>query len=105
MLAFIVHILINNKFVGHVISIGIWVALFGIRNFAEFDYNLFFYSYTPGYMISDMNGFGHFFKSLTWFHVYWLSLGAVFLVIGNLFWNRGAETAFNARWKLAKATI
>ena len=102
MLAFIVHILVNNKFVGHVISIGIWVALFGLRNFAELDYNLFFYSYIPGYIISDMNGFGHFIKSITWFNIYWLSLGAVFLVIGNLFWNRGVESGFNARWQLAR---
>ena len=101
MLAFIVHILVNNKFVGHVISIGIWVALFGFRNFAELDYNLFFYSYIPGYVISDMNGFGHFLKSITWFNVYWLSLGAVFLVIGNLFWNRGIESGFKERWKFA----
>lgn len=103
MLAFIVHILVNNKFIGHVISIGIWVAMFGIRNFAEIDYNLFFYSYTPGYRLSDMNGFGHFLKPISWFNVYWLSLGAIFLIIGNLFWNRGAESAFQARWQLAKS--
>jgi len=102
MLAFIIHILINNKFLGHVVSIGIWVAMFGLRNFAELDYNLFFYSYTPGYRISDMNGFGHFMKSISWFNVYWLSLGIVFLIIGNLFWNRGAETGFKARLKLMK---
>lgn len=101
MLAFIVHILINNKFLGHVVSIGIWVVMFGIRNFAEIDYNLFFYSYTPNYRISDMNGFGHFLKSLSWFNLYWLSLGVVFLIVGNLFWNRGSETAFKARRKLA----
>lgn len=102
MLAFIVHILINNKFIGHVVSIGIWVALFGLRNFAELNYNLFFYSYIPEYRISDMNGFGHFLKSTTWFNVYWLSLGAIFVVIGNLFWNRGAETSFVTRWQIAK---
>ncbi len=102
MLAFIVHILVNNKFIGHVVSIGIWVALFGFRNFAELNYNLFFYSYIPGYVISDMNGFGHFMKPLAWFNVYWLSLGAVFLVIGNLLWNRGIESGFNARWKIAR---
>ncbi len=102
MLAFIVHILVNNKFMGHVVSIGIWVAMFGLRNFAELDYNLFFYSYTPNYRISDMNGFGHFLEPLTWFNVYWLSLGFIFLVIGNLFWNRGSETDFKARIKLMK---
>ena len=102
MLAFIVHILVNNKFIGHVISIGIWVAMFGLRNFAELDYNLFFYSYLPGYRISDMNGFGHFLKSVSWFNVYWLSLGIIFVIIGNLFWNRGAESGFKARWAIAK---
>lgn len=102
MLAFIVHILINNKFIGHVVSIGIWVALFGLRNFAELNYNLFFYSYIPEYRISDMNGFGHFLKSTAWFNVYWLSLGAIFVIIGNLFWNRGAETSFVTRWQIAK---
>lgn len=102
MLAFIVHILVNNKFIGHVVSIGIWVAMFGLRNFAELDYNLFFYSYTPGYRVSDMNGFGHFLEPLTWFNVYWLSLGIIFLIIGNLFWNRGPETGFKARIKLMK---
>ncbi len=102
MLAFIVHILVNNKFVGHVISIGIWVALLGLRGFAELNYNLFFYSYSHGYMISDMNGFGHFLEPVTWFNAYWSSLGVVFLILGNLFWNRGAETSFSARWKLAQ---
>lgn len=105
MLAFIVHILVNNKFIGHVISIGIWVALFGLRNFAELDYNLFFYSYVPNYIISDMNGFGHFLSAISWFNAYWLSLGIVFLILGNLFWNRGAESSFKSRWQLAKERL
>lgn len=102
MLTFIVHILVNNKFIGHVVSIGIWVLLFSLRNFAEWDYNLFFYSYVPGYTISDMNGFGHYVQPLFWFNFYWLCLGAVFLVIGNLFWNRGSETSFSIRWRMAR---
>jgi hypothetical protein len=102
MLAFIIHILVNNKFMGHVISIGVWVALFGLRNFAELDYNLFFYSYAPNYRISDMNGFGHFLTSLSWFNLYWLSLGTIFILIGNLFWNRGSESGFMARVRLMK---
>lgn len=102
MLAFMVHILVNNKFLGHVTSIGIWMVMFSIRKFADVDYNLFFYSFTPGYRLSDMNGFGHFLKPISWFNVYWLSLGSIFLLIGNLFWNRGSESGFGARWKLAK---
>jgi ABC-2 type transport system permease protein len=102
MLAFFVHIIVNSKFTGHIITIGIWVVLIALRNFAELDYNLFFYSYTPGYRISDMNGFGHFLKPLLWFNLYWLAFGFALLVLGNLFWNRGSESSMKTRWRLAK---
>jgi ABC-2 type transport system permease protein len=105
MLAFIVHIVVNQKFLGHFIAIGIWVLLIGLRNIAEVDYNLFFYSSTPGYVISDMNGFGHFGQSLFWFNFYWLSLGAFLLVIGNLLWNRGAENSFKTRIQIARQRL
>jgi ABC-2 type transport system permease protein len=105
MLAFIIHILVNNKFLGHIVSIGVWILMFSLRSFAELNYNLFFYSYAPGYTISDMNGFGHFINSISWFHVYWTSLGIIFLLIGNLFWNRGSETAASVRLKIAKSRI
>ena len=102
MLTFFVHILVNNKFLGHIISIAVWMVLFGVRNFGEQDYNLFFYSYTPGYRISDLNGFGHFWKPLLSFNLYWLLLGGILLVLGNLLWNRGAESSFKTRLSLAR---
>ncbi|NJO01381.1 MAG: hypothetical protein HC880_06565 [Bacteroidia bacterium] len=105
MLAFIVHILVNNKFVGHVVTIGIWLLMVGIRNIGEINYNLFFYSYLPDYRISDMNGFGHFFAPLFWFNFYWLSLGVVFLLLGNIFWNRGTESSFRSRFRLARQRL
>jgi len=102
MLTFFIHILVNNKFTGHIVSIAVWMVLFGVRNFAEKDYNLLFYSYTPGYRISDLNGFGHFWHPLTSFNLYWLLLGGVLLVFGNLLWNRGAESSLKTRLKLAR---
>lgn len=102
MLAFFIHILVNNKFTGHIVSIGVWILMFAIRSFAEIDYNLFFFSYRPGYTLSDMNGFGHFITSITWFNIYWLSLGGVLLLIGNLFWPRGAESSGQVRLQLAR---
>ncbi|MEM6768283.1 MAG: ABC transporter permease, partial [Bacteroidota bacterium] len=100
MLAFFVHIVVNKKFLGHVVSISIWLVMIGIRNFADYDYNLFFYSYIPDYRLSDMNGFGHFLEPLGWFNIYWLSLGAFLLILGNLLWPRGAEDSWSSRLKL-----
>ncbi len=105
MLAFFMHILVNQKFLGHILTIGLWFLLGSIQSFAEINYNLFFFSYFPNYRISDMNGFGHFAKPLFWFHFNWLALGALLLVVGNLFWNRGSEDAFKARWQLMKQRL
>jgi hypothetical protein len=105
MLTFFVHTLVNNKFPGHVVSIGIWVIMFSLRQFAEYNYNLFFYSYTPTYRISDMNGFGHFLEPLAWFNIYWLLLGVLLMMMGNLFWARGTETDIDNRLKIARQRI
>jgi hypothetical protein len=102
LLTFFVHTLVNNKFPGHVISIGLWVLMFSLRQFAEYNYNLFFYSYTPGYTLSDMNGFGHFLRPLALFNVYWLAFGGILLTGAGLLWARGTETSFRTRLKLAR---
>ena len=102
MLAFFVHIMVNKKFLGHIVSIGIWLVLFGINSIGEFNYNMALYSYRPGYRISDMNGFGHFFEAQNSFNIYWLAFGGILLLIGNLFWNRGSESSWKSRLKLAK---
>lgn len=105
LLAFFVHSLVTKKFMGHVIAIAIWALLFGINAFVKVDNNLYLYGYTPGYTISDMNGFGHFGKALFWFKTYWLACGGFLLVIGYLFWKRGTDSGRKARWQLAKERL
>lgn len=102
MLAFFIHILVNNKFVGHVVNVGFWIVQGGIQQFAEATYNMFFFGNTPNYRLSDMNQMGHFWAAQGSFLTYWLALGGIFLVVGNLFWNRGSEDSWKARWSLAK---
>ena len=102
MLAFFVHALVAKKFLGHVITIAIWAGLFAINSLADVGYNMVLYSYSPGYTISDMNGFGHFLKSQNWFRLYWLGFGLVLTVIGLLFWKRGTDSGKKARWQEAR---
>lgn len=98
LLAFFVHALINNKFVGHFVGLAIWIVMFVLRNFLNFDYNLAFYSFKPGYLISDMNGFGHFAQPLFWFNLYWTAFGFILLFKATLWWSRGAEQNLRVRW-------
>lgn len=105
MLAFFVHSIVSKKFMGHVIAIAIWAFLFGLNSFANISNNLYLYGYSPGYTISDMNGFGHFGESLFWFRFYWLSCGALLAVIGYLFWKRGTDSGFKSRFQVAKSRL
>lgn len=105
LLAFFVHSLVTKKFMGHFIAIAIWVFLFGLNQLANVDNNLYLYSYSPNYTVSDMNGFGHFAEALFWFRTYWLACGGVLLIIGYLFWKRGTDSGRKARWQIAKERL
>lgn len=102
MLAFFVHSLVSKKFLGHVITIAVWIAFFALSSMADVGYNMFLYSYSPGYTISDMNGFGHFLKGQNWFRLYWLGFGLILTVLGLLFWRRGTDSGMKSRVQEAK---
>jgi hypothetical protein len=97
LLAFFVHALVNNKFLGHFVGIGIWVLIFIARSVLEWDYNLVLYSYKPSYRISDMNDFGHFAAPLFWFNLYWTAFGFILLVVASILWARGNNNTFRSR--------
>ncbi|MGF1560528.1 MAG: ABC transporter permease/M1 family aminopeptidase [Flavobacteriaceae bacterium] len=105
LLVFAVHLLVNNKFAGHAVSIGIWLIMFILRVFADYDFNLFFYSYKPGFIWSDMNGLGHFGEPLLWYNLYWTAFGLFLILFFSIFYSRGTESGFKNRWKTAKSKL
>jgi len=102
MLSFAVHTLINNKFAGHAVAIIIWVLMYLLRGYAQMDYNLLFYSYTPTYLWSDMDGIGHMATPVFWYNFYWILFGGLLIVVAAVFYNRGVVTSSNERWKIAR---
>ncbi len=102
MLAFAVHIIVNNKFAGHAVGLLIWIGMFMMRNFADMDYNLLFYSYTPGYQWSDMDGISSMWRGVFWFNLHWMFFGGLLLIIAAAFFTRGALSGRKERWKIAK---
>lgn len=102
MLSFAVHVLVNNKFAGHAVGILIWVLMFMLRNYANMNYNLFFYSYAPTYIWSDIDGIGHMAKPVFWFNLYWMLFGGLLLVMAAIYFNRGVITSFKERRAVAR---
>ncbi|HWZ03744.1 MAG TPA: hypothetical protein VNX40_09040, partial [Mucilaginibacter sp.] len=98
--SYMVHVLINNKFVAHGIGVFIWVGVFFLRTSGIFNYNLLLYSYTPWFGVSDMDGMGHMMAPVNWFNLYWLLFGGILIIFSALFYYRGVISSFKERLQL-----
>ena len=96
LLTFFIHVLVNNKFLGHTIVIIFWIAnIFLVAN--DINHNMLYYGNTPSASYSAMNGFGHFVFPILMFNIYWLILGIVLFMIALLMMKRGSELGFGSR--------
>ncbi len=100
--SYVIHVVINNKFVAHGIGVSIWVLMFFLRATGIFNYNLLLYSYTPWFGISDMDGLGHMTSPVMWFNVYWLLFGGLLIILSALFYYRGISSSFKERLQLMR---
>ena len=105
MLAFFVHTMVNQKFVGHIVTLAVYIIIWAVPQFAEFNYRLALPFSGGSVQISDMNGFGHYLTSVFSFRLYWYAFGGVLLLLALWFWNRGADTGVKSRWQLARQRI
>ena len=75
----------KNKFVLFFISTMIFGQL-GI------EHRMFQFGSTGLGNFSDMNGYGHYLPTFSWFNVYWFGFAGILFAIALLFSTRGAET-------------
>jgi ABC-2 type transport system permease protein len=99
--AFLVHALVNSKFLGHLVIIVYWVASV-VMNTVGLEHQLYQYGMPPTFTYSDMNGFGHFVGNLALSGGYWLSVGMMLSVLAVLAWVRGTDSGGPARVAAAR---
>jgi len=102
LLAFFIHVLSSNKYVGYfayvaflIVNAFIWIPL-------DVSSRLVRYGSRPGMTYSDFFHFEPFVGSWTWFSVYWLAFSALIAIATTLFWPRGKETTISKRWSVAR---
>ncbi|MEO6964100.1 MAG: hypothetical protein ABIY90_19180, partial [Puia sp.] len=98
--SYMVHVVINNKFVAHAVGITFWVVVFFLRTTGIFNYNLLLYASGPGFGVSDMDGMGHMTGPVSWFNLYWLLFGGLLVILAALFYFRGVASSFKERLQL-----
>jgi ABC-2 type transport system permease protein len=104
LLAMFIQTMVNNKFIGHGIAIGIVVLVPILFNFG-WENTLYLFGNTPPYTYSDMNRYGHFVPAIFWSILYWLAISAFLGVISVAFTRRGSDDGRTARFRLATARM
>lgn len=104
-LAVVVHALVNDKFVGHVIMIVYFVAS-QVLNQLGFQRVIYHYGFRPTYVYSDMNRFAQYAAALSGVALYYTAAAFCLLILAYLLWPRGADetgrtrrAAALARWR------
>jgi ABC-type transport system involved in multi-copper enzyme maturation permease subunit len=99
--ALLVHTLVNHKYMGHMIIIGLFVFTLFMGQLG-LEHNLYRYGSDVGQTYSDMNRFGPYLGPFFWFKLYWGGVAVLFALVSDLFWVRGVESGRRFRMRLAK---
>ncbi len=100
--AIVVHVLVNQKYVGHmVVFLAFLYTAFAARVGVE--HNMLIYGSDPGWAYLEMGGFGDTLTPWMWFKLYWVAWAIVLAVVARLFWVRGRE--ITAEWRIRTAVM
>lgn len=103
-LALVVHVIANQKYVGHLLGTVVYVfiampKLFGV------EHSLLVYSAGPAWSYSEMRGFGASLAPWAWFKGYWAAWALMLLVLAALLSVRGRDGGFTLRLRMARQRL
>ena len=101
-LAMTLHVLVNNKYVGH--AVVLFATVLSSSAMSGF-HHLLIYNGGPKLLYSEMNGFGPFLTPFVWFKLYWAAWALLLGVVTMLFWVRGPELGIRQRLATARARL
>ncbi|MER2999256.1 ABC transporter permease/M1 family aminopeptidase [Pontibacter populi] len=101
LLALVVHVLVNQKYVGYLVAIIVYVFI-AISSMFRIEHNLLVYGAGPAWSYTDMGGFGSSIEPWLWFKAYWAAWALLLAVVARLIWVRGKESNIKVRLQLAK---
>jgi ABC-2 type transport system permease protein len=101
MIAFVVHVVIDQKYIGHLVGIMIY-ALIAFGSSLGIEYNLFIFGAHPAWSYSDLRGFGPSLVPYVWFKLYWAAWALLLALFARVLWVRGREQGAHHRLREAR---
>jgi ABC-2 type transport system permease protein len=100
-LALVAHVLVNQKYVAHLVAIIAYVVI-ALASLFGVEHDLLIYGAGPGWSYTEMRGFGPSLWPWLWFKLYWAAWALLLAVAARLLWVRGRESGLGARLQLAR---
>jgi ABC-type transport system involved in multi-copper enzyme maturation permease subunit len=101
-LAFFIHVLSPNKYVGYfayitffIVNLFIWKPLNVASNLVQF-------GSAPDVTYSDMFGDAPYITAWRWFTLYWILFCGLLAIATVMFWPRGKQARWAERWRIAR---
>ncbi|MDQ3244246.1 MAG: hypothetical protein M3Q09_10995 [Gemmatimonadota bacterium] len=104
LLALVVHVLVDQKYIGHLVAIIAYVFIILASMFGV-EHNLLIYGAGPGWTYTEMSGFAPSFEPWLWFKLYWAAWALLLAVVARLLWVRGREIGLGVRLHLARRRL
>ncbi|MEO1053573.1 MAG: M1 family aminopeptidase [Bacteroidota bacterium] len=104
LLAFFIHVMVNQKFIGHAAIILFFIVTLVLSNWG-LEHSLFQFGSADLGTYSDMNGFGHFVPGFSWFNVYWFGFAILLFAVAVVFAARGSESIMRVRMKVGRLRL
>jgi len=104
-LAFFIHVLSPNKYLGYFGYIAFLIANAFVWGALNVTSRLPKYSSRPPSTYSDFFGYAPYVAGWSWFTVYWLFLAALLMAACIAYWQRGRETAWHLRQQEARQRL
>ncbi|HMG96741.1 MAG TPA: ABC transporter permease, partial [Gemmatimonadaceae bacterium] len=100
-LALVVHVLVNQKYVGHLVAIIAYVSI-ALATMLGVEHNLLVYDAGPRWSYTEMRRFAGTVGPWAWFKLYWAAWAILLAVVAKVLWVRGKEGGLRARLRLAR---
>jgi ABC-2 type transport system permease protein len=103
-LALVVHVLVDQKYLGHLAAISLYVVILLAPMFG-IEHDMLLYGAGPWWTYTEMRGLGPYVEPWLWFKLYWAAWALLLVVVARLMWTRGREGGFGARLRLARRRL
>jgi len=104
-IALFFHYIINNRYIAYFAFVAFIIVNQFVWGLFEINSNMLKFGSTPSVTYSDMNGFGPFVASVTWFNIYWVLFALIISFLTYAWFIRGKEYGIKHRWNSAKFSI